>query len=166
MDNIEGLICAYILRMVFSAVVMVYQGNTMSEKSVSVKMNMEGKNIIIAYILWWFLGWAGAHRFYLGRTTTGFTQLILTIIGFTTLIFMIGYLFLFIVGVWWMLDAYFTYIMVEEENEKQGVVTSSFSFSKSGGFHNDLDELEKLHALYEKGVLTKEQYEKKKAEFI
>lgn len=138
----------------------------MSEQSVSVKVNMEGKNIIIAYLLWWFLGWAGAHRFYLGRTSTGFAQLMLSIMGATTFIFIIGYLLLVIVGVWWMFDAYFTYKMVQEENEKQGIVTSSFSVSKSGGFHNDLDQLEKLHALYEKGVLTQEEYEKKKAEFV
>lgn len=138
----------------------------MSEQSVSVKMNLEGKNIIVAYLLWWFLGWAGAHRLYLGRIQTGLAQLLLTVFGAVTFIFIIGYFLLTIVGVWWMLDIYFTYKILEEENAKQGFDASSFSVSKSGGFHNDLDQLEKLYALYEKGVLTKEQYEKKKSEYL
>ena len=31
---------------------------------------------------------------------------------------------------------------------------------------NDIDQLEKLHALYEKGVMTTEQYESKKAKLL
>jgi hypothetical protein len=36
----------------------------------------------------------------------------------------------------------------------------------SAGIHNELDQLEKLHALFEKGVLTQEQYEAKKASLL
>jgi TM2 domain-containing membrane protein YozV len=37
------------------------------------------KTALIAYLLWFFLGWFGAHNFYLGRIGVAVTQLILTI---------------------------------------------------------------------------------------
>jgi len=138
----------------------------MAEENVTIKVNMDGKNILVAYLLWWFLGWAGIHRFYLGRVKTGLAQLLLVVIGWATFIFVIGYVLLVVWFIWWALDAYFTYIMVVEENEKLGVEVSSVSFSKSGSVPSDIDQLEKLHALYEKGVITKEQYEAKKSTLL
>jgi len=93
-------------------------------------------------------------------------QLLLVVIGWATFIFVIGYVLLVVWFIWWALDAYFTYIMVVEENEKLGVEVSSVSFSKSGSVPSDIDQLEKLHALYEKGVITKEQYEAKKSTLL
>ena len=37
------------------------------------------KSAVIAYILWFFLGWFGAHNFYLGRKGVGIAQVLLTI---------------------------------------------------------------------------------------
>lgn len=138
----------------------------MGEQSVSIKMNMEGKNMLIAYLLWWFLGWAGVHRFYLARVKSGIAQLLLFVLGWATAIFVIGYALIIVWFIWWALDAYFTYKIVAEENAKLGVENSTISLSKSGGVHNELEQLEKLHALFEKGVITKEQYEEKKAALI
>lgn len=138
----------------------------MTEQKTSVQINLHGKNVIIAYLLWWFLGWAGVHRLYLGRIGSGIAQLLLFIFGLITLIFLVGYVFLAIWGIWWILDAFFTYKIVAEENEKLGVSASTLSVSKTGGLHNELNQLEKLHALYEKGALTREQYEAKKAEYL
>lgn len=136
----------------------------MSHQTVSV--NIEGKNTIIAYVLWWFLGWAGVHRLYLGRTKSGIAQLLLFIIGWASVIILIGYPLLIIWCIWWMLDAFFTYKMVAEENSKSGMENSTLSVSKTGTVNNEIDQLEKLHSLYEKGVLTKEQYEEKKDEIL
>lgn len=138
----------------------------MGEQSVSIKMNIEGKNMLVAYLLWWFLGWAGVHRFYLGRVKSGIAQLLLFILGWATAIFVIGYALIIGWLIWWALDAYFTYKIVAEENAKLGIENSTISLSKSGGVHNELDQLEKLHALFEKGVITKEQYDAKKAALI
>ena len=138
----------------------------MGEQSVSIKMNMEGKNMLVAYLLWWFLGWAGVHRFYLGRVKSGITQLLLFVLGWVTVYFVIGYVLIMAWLIWWALDAYFTYKMVAEENAKLGLENSTISLSKSGGVHNELDQLEKLHTLFEKGVITKEQYEAKKAALL
>lgn len=51
------------------------------------------KSIAIAYVLWFFLGWLGAHKFYLGQTTQGISYLILTGLFWTTSLFGIGFLF-------------------------------------------------------------------------
>jgi TM2 domain-containing membrane protein YozV len=138
----------------------------MAQQTTSIQVNLTGKSVVAAYLLWWFLGWAGVHRLYLGRVKTGLAQLILFAIGIVTLILLVGYIFLAIWGVWWLLDAFFTYKIVTEENERLGVLASTLSVSKSGGIHNDLDQLEKLHALYEKGVLTREEYEAKRATYL
>ena len=138
----------------------------MAQQTTSIQVNLTGKSVVVAYLLWWFLGWAGVHRLYLSRVKTGLAQLILFAIGIVTLILLVGYIFLAIWGVWWLLDAFFTYKIVTEENERLGVLASTLSVSKSGVIHNDLDELEKLHALYEKGVLTREEYEAKRATYL
>lgn len=47
------------------------------------------KTAVVAYLLWFFLGWFGAHNFYLGRIGVAVAQLILTItvIGFVVTFF-------------------------------------------------------------------------------
>jgi len=67
----------------------------MQAQKVSVNISLQGKNLFIAYLLWWFLGWAGVHRYYLGRIKTGIAQLLLLIIGSIMAFFVIGYAFIF-----------------------------------------------------------------------
>lgn len=43
------------------------------------------KSAGIAYLLWFFLGFFGAHRFYLGRTWTAMLILVCTLLAFLTL---------------------------------------------------------------------------------
>ena len=54
------------------------------------------KSTGVSYLLWFFLGFLGAHRFYLGRTGTGILQLLmcLSIVGIIPLAF------------WWLIDAF------------------------------------------------------------
>ncbi|MFB0613618.1 TM2 domain-containing protein [Aurantiacibacter poecillastricola] len=58
------------------------------------------------YLLWFFLGFLGAHRFYLGRKRTGIAQLLMaiTLVGLVPLL------------VWWLVDAFLIPGMVREEN--------------------------------------------------
>ena len=44
------------------------------------------KSTGVAYLLWFFLGVFGAHRFYLGQTGTAAVQLVLGLLGFVTLL--------------------------------------------------------------------------------
>lgn len=54
------------------------------------------KEAVIAYLLWFFLGWFGAHNFYLRRTGVAVAQLILTLT-------MVGILITFF---WVLVDAF------------------------------------------------------------
>ena len=55
----------------------------------------ERKSLAVSYLLWGFLGYFGAHRFYLGETGTAVVMLILTLT-------VVGILVTF---VWWIVDA-------------------------------------------------------------
>ncbi len=71
-----------------------------SEMLVEQKVSNAQKSTGTAYLLWFFLGGFGAHRFYLGKTGTAITQLIITLIGCFTLFPLI------ITGIWWIVDAF------------------------------------------------------------
>ncbi|MCB4805047.1 TM2 domain-containing membrane protein YozV [Methylobacterium brachiatum] len=48
------------------------------------RVTNEGPSIVLAYVLWFFLGAFSAHRFYLGRTGTAILQILLNciLVGF------------------------------------------------------------------------------------
>jgi TM2 domain-containing membrane protein YozV len=65
------------------------------------------KSIIISYLLWFFVGAFGGHRFYNGRSTTAIVQLLMCMVGFTfAFVFGIGLLLLIPLGLWLLLDAF------------------------------------------------------------
>ncbi|MFT3689278.1 TM2 domain-containing protein [Paenirhodobacter sp.] len=65
----------------------------------------EKKSALVAYLLWFFLGFFGAHRFYLGRWVSGLVMLALFGIGSALAVVLVGYLPLAVVAVWWVIDA-------------------------------------------------------------
>lgn len=64
------------------------------------------KSVGVAYLLWLFLGGAGAHRFYAGKTGSGIAMLVLTVLGVILSIVGVGFLLLFAVGIWAIVDAF------------------------------------------------------------
>jgi TM2 domain-containing membrane protein YozV len=66
------------------------------------------KNVGVAYALWFFLGYFGAHNFYLGRTTIAVVQLLLslTIAGLLVTFF------------WTLVDAFLIPGWVRRENSQ------------------------------------------------
>ena len=61
----------------------------------------------IGYVLWFFFGWFGAHRFYFQRTGSAVAQLVLTIISFFLLfLWGIGLFGFLVVGIWVLVDAF------------------------------------------------------------
>ena len=60
----------------------------------------------ITYLVWFFLGNIGGHRFLTGRVGTGLMMLGLHILGWLTWwLFGLGVLIWSAVGVWWLIDA-------------------------------------------------------------
>lgn len=64
------------------------------------------KSVGVGYLLWFFLGSLGAHRFYAGRKMTGIAMLLLTIGGALTLFVGVGAFVLLGVGIWVLIDAF------------------------------------------------------------
>ena len=84
----------------------------------SMRYDANKKSIFVAYLLWFFLGWLGGHRFYLGQTGTGVAMLIITILS-TILIFVgIGFLGLLAIGIWALVDAFLIPGMVRAQNNE------------------------------------------------
>ena len=85
---------------------------------VNSEIQRRGKSTLVAYLLLIFLGTLGIHRFYLGRTGTAVTQLVLTIIGWLTAIILIGFALLAVVWVWVIVDLFLVPGIIEAENDK------------------------------------------------
>lgn len=66
------------------------------------------RSIALAYVLWFFLGYLGIHRMYCGRIASGITMLVLSVLGGLLFPFPIGHIFLFAVGIWWLIDLFLT----------------------------------------------------------
>lgn len=72
----------------------------------SAQYDIEKKSLLVAYILWFFLGYIGAHRFYLGRPVSGLIMLALSAVTLVLSFVSFGVLgFLWVVvGLWWLID--------------------------------------------------------------
>jgi len=67
----------------------------------------------IAYLLWFFVGFLGGHRFYLKRNGTAATLLILTLL----LVIGIGAFGLAFAGLWLLVDVFLIPGMTQEYND-------------------------------------------------
>ena len=63
------------------------------------------KSALLAYILWFFLGFFGVHRMYLGRVGSGIAMLVLHGLSWLTYWILIGWFGFGILGLWWLIDA-------------------------------------------------------------
>jgi TM2 domain-containing membrane protein YozV len=120
----------------------------------------ESKNIIVALLLWFFFGyWLGAHNYYLQRYRFGIAQFLTFFIGLLLTITAngLGFLLLLALFVWWALD-----LSIIFKNTNTSTILSIGSNKKK----HKLDEIEKLHNLFNAGVLSKEQYEEKKEQLL
>lgn len=106
------------------------------------------KSYMVCLILVIFLP---VHRFYVGKIGTGVLYL-LTLGG---------------IGIWWLVDL--IKIVTQNFTDKEGkliVYNSESLVVKTRNIQSDEDRLIKLHELYEKKIITKKEFEKKKAEIL
>jgi TM2 domain-containing membrane protein YozV len=74
------------------------------------------KSIVVALLLWFFLGWLGGHRFYAGKTISAIVQLVLSLIGSALTFAGVGFIVLGIVGVWLIVDIFLLPGMIRAHN--------------------------------------------------
>jgi len=72
------------------------------------ELRSRGKNVLVAYILWYALGIIGGHRFYMKKTGSAVAMLILSIIVFGLIITLI----------WWIVDAFRLHHWIRDENRE------------------------------------------------
>lgn len=72
----------------------------------------------VAYILWLFLGWLGAHRFYIGRPGTGLAIFALMVLGVALTPSPAGSLFLVIGVIWVIVDLFLIPGMIQAQNNE------------------------------------------------
>ncbi len=87
------------------------------------------KSGVIAYLLWFFLGMFGAHRFYLGSTGPAVAQLVITIASIFLSVVLIGLFGLAAIGIWVLIDAFLIPGMLQRYNSR---LAAHFSGSGTG----------------------------------
>lgn len=136
----------------------------------TVVVQTEGKNMALAYVLWFFLGIFGIHRFYLERPGTGVAQLLLWVVGAFTLMFVIGFALLLIAGIWWLVDAFRVQAIVTEYNLAHNAPgAGGVRLVTTGGVSegsDNLGQLERLYELKEKGAISEAEYDERKANLL
>jgi TM2 domain-containing membrane protein YozV len=72
----------------------------------------------VAYLLWFFVGWLGIHRFYLGRTGTGVAMLIIFLVSTVLSLVVVGLFGFLVLGIWWLVDAFLIPGLARAQNER------------------------------------------------
>jgi len=76
------------------------------------------KSVLVAYLLWFFLGWLGLHRFYLGYVISGLLMLALWGVGTLLTFILVGYVILVVPFLWWLLDLLLIPGMARDRNNE------------------------------------------------
>ena len=71
-----------------------------------------------AYLIWFFFGMHGGHRFYLGEMRAGLITLGLFAASLTTMILLIGFVGFFALFVWWVIDLFRINGLVDAHNRR------------------------------------------------
>lgn len=75
-------------------------------------------NTLVAYLLWFFLGGFGAHRFYFKKNGSAIAMILLLVSSVFLTFFLIGIFGLIIGGIWVLVDAFLIPKWSQEEINK------------------------------------------------
>ena len=88
----------------------------MTDAAMMMRYDANKKSLLAAYLLWWFLGMFGGHRFYLGRVGSAVAMLSITLCSFFLMFVLIGFLTIWITFIWWVVDAFLIAGIVRDFN--------------------------------------------------
>ena len=143
----------------------IEQNNSTSKKINSPETELSDKDFIVTAILCWFCGAFGVHRFYVGKIGTGLLML-----------FTLGGL-----GIWTLIDLIMilTNQFTDIDEKKILYNNSPINASKNSNINKNptnainrssitdiSEELRELSSLKDEGVITKQDFDKKKKELL
>lgn len=73
---------------------------------VNSEVEKKKRNLVVAYLLWFFLSGFGAHRFYFKKTGSAIAMLALTILSTALTVVLIGVFGFVILGIWALVDTF------------------------------------------------------------
>jgi len=127
------------------------QYNDSTMKKYSPKDELSQKEFLPTFLLCFFFGGLGIHRFYVGKIGTG-VLMILTLGG---------------LGLWIIIDLIM--ILIGSFRDIDGRIVKYNSVNQASSPDNKIgfaDEIEKLARLRDKGIITEEEFNKKKQELL
>ena len=78
----------------------------MSDVNKMMQYDANKKSVGVSYVLWFFFGMLGAHRFYLSQTGTGVAILLLTIFSILLSFIGIGLVMIWVPIIWVFIDIF------------------------------------------------------------
>ncbi|MGV9009311.1 NINE protein [Brevundimonas sp.] len=118
------------------------------------------KSAGLAYVLWFFTGGLGGHRFYLGHTGSAVAQLLLSLLGWVLVLAAgLGLLLLIPLGIWLIVDIFLIPGMAQQHND---ALMHRLNAASGRPQTSAVDELEKFARLKEQGAISEEEYQAQK----
>lgn len=99
--------------------------STQQQMLIEQRLSNDKKSTLVAYLLWFFLGFFGAHRFYMGRPGSAVAQLALALIGLVTAFIGVGLVLLLVWGVWVLVDAFLIPGMIDRDTRDRRMQLSN-----------------------------------------
>lgn len=89
-----------------------------TDATVLMAFQVRKKDPVAGFLLWWFLGTFGGHRFYCNRPGSGAAMLVTTIVSIPLCYVCVGFITLAGILVWWVVDAFLISGWIQAHNQQ------------------------------------------------
>lgn len=77
-----------------------------SDASAMMRYDANKKSLVVSYVLWFFFGGIGGHRFYLKQTGTAVAMLLIFLVSIPLSFVFVGLFGFLVIGIWALVDAF------------------------------------------------------------
>ncbi len=89
-----------------------------TDATVMMAFQVRKKDTLVAFLLWWFLGTVGGHRFYCNRSGSGAAMLVIAVLSVPLCYVCVGFIGLLAIFIWWIVDAFCISAWVQQHNQE------------------------------------------------
>lgn len=90
----------------------------MNDTATMMQYDARKKSVGVAYLLWFFFGMLGVHRFYLQRSGSAIAILLMTLASFLLMVFAVGMITIIIPAIWVFIDLFLIPGMTRDYNSR------------------------------------------------